>query len=194
MNKIDLVFATNNTNKVKEIHLLLPNKINILSLKDVNCLIDLPETSDTLEGNAIQKAQYVYDNFNKNCFADDTGLLVESINNEPGVYSARYAGEHKNSNDNMDLLLQNLQNRENRNAKFQTVIALINDGKLTTFFGEVKGKIARKKSGKDGFGYDPIFIPNGLDISFSEMSLLDKNKISHRGIATRKLIEHLNKL
>ncbi len=194
MSILKLVFATNNNNKVKEIQALIGEKINILSLKDVNCLEELPETSTTLEGNAIQKATYLFDNYHLNCFADDTGLLVDSLNGEPGVYSARYAGEQKNSEDNMDLLLTNLKPHNNRNAKFQTVIALIINGQQHTFRGEVKGVISKTKSGKDGFGYDPIFIPNGYNISFSEMSLEEKNKISHRGIATRKLLDFLKSL
>lgn len=194
MSSLNLVFATNNNNKVKEIQSIIGDNFNILSLQSVNCEEDVPETADTLEGNALQKANYLFNNYKYDCFADDTGLLVASLNNEPGVYSARYAGEQKNSDDNMNLLLENLKHSEDRKAKFQTVIALIINGKTMTFSGEVHGEIAKQKSGKDGFGYDPIFIPNGYDITFSEMSLAEKNKISHRGIATRKLMTYLNSL
>lgn len=194
MSVLELVFATNNNNKVKEIQALIGDNFKILSLKSVNCLEDIPETADTLEGNALQKANYLFDNYNYNCFADDTGLLVESLNNEPGVYSARYAGKQKNAEDNMNLLLKKLKNKENRKAKFQTVIALILNGKTVTFTGEVHGEITKEKSGIDGFGYDPIFKPNGYNITFSEMSLEEKNIISHRGIATRKLLEYLKDL
>lgn len=194
MSSLNLVFATNNNNKVKEIQSIIGDNFNILSLQSVNCEEDVPETADTLEGNALQKANYLFNNYKYDCFADDTGLLVASLNNEPGVYSARYAGEQKNSDDNMNLLLENLKHSEDRKAKFQTVIALIINGKTMTFSGEVHGEIAKQKSGKDGFGYDPIFIPNGYDITFSEMSLAEKNKISHRGIATRKLMSYLSSL
>ncbi len=186
-----LVAATNNKNKIKEIKQLIPSSIELLSLQDINCLEDIPETSDTIEGNAIQKAQYVYDNYGKNCFADDTGLLIESLNNEPGVYSARYAGEQKDANDNMNLVLEKLNESSNRKAKFITVIALIIDGKTTCFEGIVNGEITLSKSGKDGFGYDPIFKPNGYDITFSEMAMDQKNKISHRGLAVKKLVNFL---
>ena len=194
MSSLNLVFATNNSNKVKEIQALIGHNFKILSLQSVNCLEDIPETADTLAGNALQKANYLFDNYKYDCFADDTGLLVESLYGEPGVYSARYAGDQKNSDDNMNLLLEKLKNKENRKAKFQTVIALIINGKTVTFSGEVHGKVAKEKSGTTGFGYDPIFIPNGYDTTFSEMTIEEKNKISHRGIATRKLMAHLKNL
>jgi XTP/dITP diphosphohydrolase len=194
MGKINLVFATNNANKVNEIQSIIGDNFNILSLSDVNCSEELPETQTTLKGNAIQKAKYLSDNYNANCFADDTGLIVDELNGEPGVYSARYAGPQRNAEDNMNLLLSKLDGIQNRSAKFQTVIALIYNGTEHTFTGEVKGHIAAKKSGQEGFGYDPIFIPEGYNTSFSEMSLEEKNKISHRGIATRKLIEFLRNL
>ncbi len=188
---MQLVSATNNKNKIKEIKQLLPTSIKLLSLEEINCLEDIPETSETIEGNAIQKAQYVYENYGLNCLADDTGLEIEALNGEPGVYSARYAGEQKDANDNMDLVLQKLNGIDNRNARFITVIALIIDGKTTCFKGIVEGVITAKKSGSEGFGYDPIFKPNGYNITFSEMSLEEKNKISHRGQAVKQLVNYL---
>jgi len=188
---MQLVSATNNANKIKEIKQLLPSIINLLSLQDIKCNEDIPETSDTIKGNAIQKAEYVYKNYGYNCFADDTGLEVESLNGEPGIYSARYAGEQKNAEENMELLLSKLNEKENRKARFVTVIALIIDGKINCFEGIVEGTITKEKSGKEGFGYDPIFKPNGYNITFSEMNLDDKNKISHRGKAVKKLVDYL---
>ena len=190
---MQLVSATNNKNKIKEIKQLLPTSINLLSLEDINCLEDIPETAETIEGNAIQKAKYVYDKYKLNCFADDTGLEIDALNGEPGVYSARYAGEQKDANDNMNLVLQKLNGIENRNARFITVIALIIDGNTTCFKGIVEGFITTKKSGSEGFGYDPIFKPNGFGITFSEMSLIEKNKISHRAKAVMKLTKYLTK-
>lgn len=187
-----IIFATGNSNKVKEIQALIGDKYDILSLKDVNCTEEIPETSDTLIGNAIQKAEYVYNRFGKDCFADDTGLMVEALNGEPGVYSARYAGDAKNSEDNMNLLLQKLSSEKNRMAKFQTAICLIQGGEQHIFLGEVKGKITTTKSGNEGFGYDPIFLPTGYDKTFAEMSLVEKNKISHRAKAVNKLIDFLS--
>lgn len=186
-----LVFATNNKNKIKEIKNLLGNSIELLSLADINCLEEIPETSDTIAGNALQKAQYVFDKYGYNCFADDTGLEIESLNGEPGIYSARYAGAQRDANDNMDKVITNLKNKTNRNAHFKTVIALIIDGKEALFEGIAEGEITETKSGSEGFGYDPIFKPQGYDITFSEMSLDEKNKISHRGKAVRLLAEHL---
>ena len=186
-----LIFATQNQNKVNELKLLMPNTIDLLSLKDINCSDDIPETAPDLQGNASQKSAYVVNKFNVNCFADDTGLEVEALNNEPGVFSARYAGEQKDSNDNMDLILANLKNKTNRKAKFRTVISLVIDGKEHLFEGEAKGEIIAQKCGIDGFGYDPIFKPEGYDITFAEMSMAEKNKISHRGIAVRKLVDYL---
>ena len=190
---IKLVFATNNNNKIKEIKHLLnnPSVDELLSLEDIDCLEDIPETQSTIRGNAIQKAQYIYDNYGYNCFADDTGLEIEALNGEPGVFSARYAGENKNSNDNMDKVLVKLKGEENRSAHFKTVIALIIDGKTTCFEGIVEGQITKEKSGTEGFGYDPIFKPKGYDLSYAEMSLELKNEISHRAIATKKLIQFL---
>lgn len=189
-----LVFATNNKNKIKEIKQLLNNSIDLLSLEDIDCMEDIPETADTIKGNAIQKAQYVYEKYGFNCFADDTGLEIEALNGEPGVYSARYAGEQKNANDNMDKVLKKLEGISNRNAQFKTVIALIINGKTTCFEGTIKGDVTTTKSGSEGFGYDPIFKPEGFNITFSEMKLDEKNKISHRGRATQKLINYLKQL
>jgi len=187
-----LIFATQNQNKVKELQQLIPNSIELLSLKDINCDDDIPETANNLEGNASQKSNFVANKFKVNCFADDTGLEIEALNNEPGVFSARYAGEQKNSNDNMNLVLQKLKNKPNRNAKFRTVISLILNNKEYTFEGEVKGEIIEQKCGSDGFGYDPIFKPEGYHKTFSEMSLKEKNEISHRSIAVKKFIKFLD--
>jgi len=188
---MNLVFATNNAHKLQEVAALLPNKI--LSLNDINCTDDIPEIADTLEGNALLKARYVYEKFGVNCFADDTGLEVEALNNAPGVYSARYAGEQKNAEDNMNKLLLELQDKSNRKARFRTVIALILDGKEYLFEGEVKGTIEKERRGKEGFGYDPIFMPEGFDKTFAELSIETKNTISHRGLAVAKLIDFLSK-
>lgn len=187
-----LVFATQNKNKVEEIKKSIPSFISVKSLTEINCFDDIPETSDTLEGNAMIKANYVFNMFNVNCFADDTGLEVEALNGEPGVLSARYAGENKNSEDNINLLLDKLKYINNRKAQFRTVIALIINGKTTVFEGIVKGKISESKSGGDGFGYDPIFIPDGFSKSFAEMSIDEKNTISHRAIAFQKMIRFLD--
>jgi XTP/dITP diphosphohydrolase len=186
-----LVFATNNENKIKEIKEVLKNNFEILGLKDINCNVDLPETGTTLKDNALQKAQYIYDKFNINCFADDTGLEVEALNGAPGVYSARYAGPDKSAEDNMNLLLKKLEGVENRNARFVTVIALIINGKKYFFEGEVKGVITKTKCGNKGFGYDPVFKPDGYDCTFAEMTLEEKNKISHRAIAMKKLVNFI---
>jgi XTP/dITP diphosphohydrolase len=192
-NMMKLVFATNNNNKIKEIKHLLnnPSADWLLSLKDINCHEDIPETADTIEGNAIQKAQYVYEKYGYNCFADDTGLEIEALNGEPGVFSARYAGEQKSAEDNMNKVLTQLNDKTNKNARFKTVIALIIDGNLTCFEGIVEGEITPTKSGIEGFGYDPIFKPKGYDSTYSEMSIEVKNTMSHRAIATKKLIQFL---
>ena len=186
-----LVFATNNQNKVNEIKSLLGEGIEIVSLKEIGCNEELPETKETLEGNALQKARYVADNYNVNCFADDTGLEIESLNGAPGVYSARYAGENCVAEDNMTKILSELDGKENREAKFRTIVALILNGEEHSFEGQIDGVITRSKSGSDGFGYDPIFQPNGFDSTFSEMSMAEKNAISHRGKAVDKLVEFL---
>ncbi|MGB5238032.1 MAG: non-canonical purine NTP diphosphatase [Flavobacteriaceae bacterium] len=187
-----LVFATQNQNKIKEVRLLLPAKFELLSLKDIGCFEDIPETEPTLEGNAILKAQYVYDHYGYPGFADDTGLLVEALNGAPGVFSARYAGDQKNSEDNIDKILSKLKGIDNRKACFITVIALKTYNQLHLFKGEVKGNIEQQRRGNNGFGYDPIFRPEGYIETFAEMSVLLKNEISHRGRALKKLRAHLH--
>ncbi|WP_290697695.1 non-canonical purine NTP diphosphatase [Lacinutrix sp.] len=191
---MQLVFATNNLNKLKEVQSLIPPHIKLLSLKDIGCFEDVPETQDTIIGNAIQKAEYVKQHYGYDCFADDTGLEVEALNNEPGVYSARYAGPKRDANDNMDLLLKNLKNKPNRNALFKTVVALHLNGNLETFTGICKGEITTNKKGEKGFGYDPIFMPNGYTETFAEIDLKLKNKIGHRGKAVTLLVEFLSTL
>ena len=187
-----LVFATNNPNKLSELQALFPDGIEILSLKEINCNEELPETNPTLQENALQKAQYIYQNYGFNCFADDTGLEIEALGGAPGVYSARYAGEECKAEDNMQKVLKKLENEENRNAKFRTVIALIIKGKENLFEGECSGKITKTKSGVEGFGYDPIFTPEGYETTFAEMSKHEKGAISHRGRAVEKLVGFLN--
>lgn len=194
MNKLEIVFATNNANKLKEVQAMLPGHIKILSLKDINCIEDIPETADTLEGNAILKADHVTKNYGYNCFADDTGLEVTVLNNAPGVYSARYAGETNNAENNMQKLLDNLQDKTDRNAQFRTAVALNLDGKQILFEGVCKGQILSKKQGNAGFGYDPIFMPNNYMVSFAEMNMQTKGKISHRGLAIQKLVSYLNEI
>ena len=186
-----LVFATNNKHKLEEIRAILGDKIELLSLNDINCHDDIPETADTLQGNALIKARYIYDKFGMNCFADDTGLEVDSLGGEPGVYSARYAGEECDPKANMNKLLDNLTEKTDRNAQFRTVIALIIDGEEKLFEGNVKGIISNEKMGDAGFGYDPIFIPEGFSESFAQMSSEMKNSISHRYRATEKLCKYL---
>ena len=191
--KMDIVFATNNKNKIKEITSLLNQNINILSLSDINFFDEIPETSDTLKGNAFIKADFINKKFNYNCFADDTGLFIDALNGEPGVYSARYSGEEGNSKKNIEKVLKKLSGVKNRDAHFTTVISLILNGKKYFFEGSVFGRISNNIKGEQGFGYDPIFIPDGYDISFSQMDLSEKNKISHRAKAVKKLIEFLLK-
>lgn len=188
---MELVFATNNMNKLSEVQAMLTN-VKLVTLKDINCLEDIPETAPTIEGNALQKAQYIITHFDKNCFADDTGLEVHALDGAPGVFSARYAGSEKNAEDNMNLLLKNLTNHTDRSAQFKTVIALILNGKEYLFEGICKGTIIAEKRGHKGFGYDPIFVPDGYEITFAEMPMEEKAIISHRGIAIRKLIDFLN--
>ena len=192
MNNINLIFATSNQNKVLEIQKILPKKFEIKSLKDLNYFEDVPENENTIEGNAIFKAKYIYEKFNINVFADDTGLEVEALNGEPGVHSARYAGTTRNSEKNIKKLLKNLKNIKNRNARFKTVIALIIDNKLHIFSGIVEGYILDSPKGNNGFGYDPIFCPNGFDKSFAELTLKEKNLISHRSLAMKKLIDFIS--
>ncbi|KGL63789.1 non-canonical purine NTP diphosphatase [Polaribacter sp. Hel1_85] len=188
-----LVFATNNLNKLKEVQEMLPNSIQLLSLKDILCFDEIEETKTTLEGNAQLKADYITKKFGFNCFADDTGLEVESLNGKPGVYSARFAGEPANSENNMQKLLVDLQHKTNRKAQFRTAVALnINEDKFL-FEGICKGEVLTKKHGEKGFGYDPIFKPEGFNQSFAEMSTEEKNTISHRGIAIQKLVAFLEK-
>lgn len=189
-----LVFATNNLNKLKEVQSLIPEHIQLLSLKDIGCFEDVPETQLTIKGNAIQKAEYIKEHYGFDCFADDTGLEVEALDNEPGVFSARYAGEQRDANDNMDLVLNNLKDKTNRDSQFKTVVALHLDNNLETFTGICKGEITTTKHGEGGFGYDPIFKANGYDKTFAEISLEEKNTIGHRGKAVRLLVDFLNKL
>ena len=188
-----LVFATNNSNKLSEIRSLVPDGIEILSLKDINCNEELPEANPTLHENALQKARYVFDNYGFNCFADDTGLEIDALGGEPGVYSARYAGEDCSAEDNMKKVLEKLESEQERSANFRTVIALIIDGKEILFFGECKGSITKTKSGVEGFGYDPIFTPKGCNITFAEMTKDEKGKISHRGKSVEKLVGFLHR-
>ncbi len=196
-----ICFATNNQKKIEEVKAALPSNIELVSLKEIDCREEIPETTPTIEGNSEQKALYVYQNYDTNCFADDTGLEIEALNGEPGVSSAMYAdqimGSYRDSEQNMKLVLKNLneeaqKGNTNRKAQFKTVFTLIIDGKQQQFEGIIKGKIIDTPRGKDGFGYDPIFVPEGYDQTFAEMSLSDKNKISHRAIATRKLVDFLN--
>lgn len=193
-----LVFATNNKHKLSEIRAILGEQVEILSLEDINCHADIPETADTLEGNALQKAQYVVNHYGMSCFADDTGLEVETLNGEPGIFSARYAGEGHDSEANMDKLLKNLGQNNNRKAQFRTVIALleVKGGKVQQhlFEGIVKGEIIRQRRGGAGFGYDPIFQPEGYTQTFAEMGNDAKNNISHRARAVKKLAEYVGTL
>lgn len=190
---IQIVFATNNQNKLKEVQAQLPNEIKLISLKDIGCYEDIPETQKTIEGNAIQKADYIKMKYNKDCFADDTGLEVMALNGAPGVDSARYAGPEKNSKKNIEKLLLSLEKTANRSAQFKTVIALHYKGEFIQFEGICIGEITRTAKGSDGFGYDPIFKPSEKDKTFAELTLKEKNEIGHRGIAVAKLIAFLNK-
>ena len=193
MRKKKFVFATNNAHKLEEVSAILKDKVELLSMKDINCTVDIPETADTLEGNALIKARFIFENYHSNCFADDTGLEVEALDGAPGVYSARYAGDAHNSEANMKKLLHDLEGAENRKAQFRTVFALIIDGKEHLFEGIVKGEIIRHRRGNSGFGYDPIFVPEGYTQTFAEMGNELKNKISHRALATNKLCKFLLK-
>ena len=189
---MQLVFATNNPNKIKEVQALVPKHIRLLSLADILCLEDIPETQPTIEGNAIQKADYIKTNYGYDCFADDTGLEVEALKGEPGVFSARYAGPQRNADNNTNKLLTELNDKDNREARFKTVIALHLNGKLKIFTGICNGIITKEKHGEGGFGYDPIFCPEGFDKTFAEISLEEKNRVGHRGKAVAQLIEFLN--
>ncbi len=189
-----IVFATNNPNKLKEIKALVPDKIKIVSLIDIGCTEDIPETGDTLEDNAFQKANYVKDHYGYDCFADDTGLEVDALNGNPGVYSARYAGPNRNAEANMGKILSELDGNNHRKANFRTAIALILNGNKHLFEGKVEGEISTEKLGEKGFGYDPIFVPKNEKRSFAQMTLQEKGEVSHRGKAVKKLIEYLNHL
>ncbi len=187
-----LIFASNNQHKIEEVSAILkPFGFNVISLADAGIHENIPETAETIEGNASLKANYIFNHYHFDCFADDTGLEVEALNNAPGVYSARYAGEQKNSEDNINKLLAELESKANRNARFKTVIALILNGKEYLFEGIINGRIATEKKGEKGFGYDPIFIPNGYEKTFAEMTSAEKNNISHRAIAVQKLADFL---
>lgn len=186
-----LVFATNNQHKLQELKQLLDGSFELLSLNDINCKEDIPENQETLEGNAAEKSFYIFNKFGLNCFADDTGLEIDALNGEPGVYSARYAGEEKSPEKNIELVLQKLSEIKNRKARFRTVISLVINGREVQFEGIVNGHILEEKKGISGFGYDPIFQPDESTLSFAEMSMDEKNKISHRGRAVQKLVEYL---
>ena len=186
-----LVFATNNKHKLQEVRDIVGDRVEVLSLADIDCHDDIPETADTLQGNALIKARHIYEKYGLDCFADDTGLEVEAIDGAPGVYSARYAGEECDSEANMRKLLENLTGKTNRNAQFRTVIALIINGEEMLFNGIVKGTIATEKKGDSGFGYDPVFVPEGYSESFAQMSSETKNSMSHRFRATRQLADFL---
>lgn len=192
MMKRKLVFATNNTHKLEEVAAILGDQVELLSLNDIGCQADIPETAETLEGNALLKSSYIYKNYHLDCFADDTGLEVETLNGAPGVYSARYAGgEGHDAQANMLKLLHELDGKENRKAQFRTAISLILDGKEYLFEGVIKGEIIKEKRGDSGFGYDPVFMPEGYDRTFAELGNDIKNQISHRALAVQKLCEFL---
>lgn len=192
--KRKLVFATNNAHKLKEVTAILGDKVELLSLNDINCHADIPETAETLEENALLKSSFIFKNYGLDCFGDDTGLEVEALNGAPGVYSARYAGgEGHNAQANMLKLLHNLEGKKNRKAQFRTAISLILNGKEYLFEGVIKGEITKEKQGDSGFGYDPIFIPEGYDKTFAELGNEIKNKISHRALAVQKLCEFLQR-
>ena len=186
-----LYFATNNFHKVAEVQKILIGDFEILSLKDLGNTIEIPETGDTLEENSRLKVRYLYDTYGLDCFADDTGLEVEALGGAPGVHSARYAGTPGDDRKNVDMLLENLKNAADRNARFRTVITLITDGREKQFKGVVNGKIINERRGNSGFGYDPVFVPNGYVTTFAEMSAEEKNRISHRGISIRKFADFL---
>ncbi len=190
---MQLVFASNNKNKIQEIQALVPSDFHILSLDDIGCTEEIPETADTIEGNAILKANYVTNNYGYPCFADDTGLEVEVLNGAPGVYSARYAGEQKSAEDNMNKLLHELHQVSNRKANFKTIICLNINGSQHLFTGIINGEITTEKTGTNGFGYDPIFIADGTNKTFAELSMQEKACISHRGIAVAQLLAFLSK-
>lgn len=191
---LKLVFATNNRHKLEEVAYKVNNKFELLTLEDIGCTEDIEETGSTFEENATIKSRYVFDKYHLNCFGDDSGLIVDALNGEPGVYSARYAGEHGNHPANIRKVLEKLNGAENRKARFISVISLILNGDEHFFEGIVEGTIRHQPAGNGGFGYDPVFQPDGYDITFAEMSMEEKNKISHRARAMEKLIEFLNKV
>ncbi|WP_340112008.1 non-canonical purine NTP diphosphatase [Maribellus mangrovi] len=191
---MDLVFATNNQHKLKELQAILGEDFHLLSLKDIGCNEEIPEEQPTLEGNASQKSFYIFNKYGYDCFADDTGLEIEALNGEPGVFSARYAGKEKSAEANMKKVLERMAKINQRKARFRTVISLIIRGEEKRFEGIVSGEILKEKRGNSGFGYDPIFQPEGLNQSFAEMGLADKNKISHRGHAVEKLVNYLKEI
>ncbi|MCK9616704.1 MAG: non-canonical purine NTP diphosphatase [Lentimicrobiaceae bacterium] len=191
MNKTPLVFATNNAHKIEELRNIIGKRFEVLSLKDIGCEEDIPETADTLEGNASLKSKYIFEKYELNCFGDDTGLEIAALNGKPGVYSARYAGENKSFDDNIDKVLNELAHFTDRTACFRTVISLIFHGKEFFFEGKVCGILRHERAGGKGFGYDPIFQPKGYNITFAEMGMEEKNRISHRGMAVNKLIDFL---
>ena len=188
-----IVFATNNEHKLREIRAIIHDGTEVLSLADIGCHADIPETADTLEGNALIKAHFVYDNYGYDCFADDTGLEVEALDGAPGVHTARYAGDNQDSQANMRKLLQEMKGKDNRNARFRTAIALIQGGEEHLFSGEVRGTITTEPLGNKGFGYDPVFIPEDTGLTFAQLGEDVKNHISHRARAVAKLTEFLNK-
>ncbi|SOD15246.1 RdgB/HAM1 family non-canonical purine NTP pyrophosphatase [Pedobacter xixiisoli] len=188
----ELVFATNNAHKTEEVAKILAPNYKVFNLKDINCLVDIPETGGTFAENATLKSTYVFETFGLDCFADDSGLEVEALNNEPGIYSARYSGV-KDDATNLRLLLKNMEGKTDRRARFKTVISLLKDGENHLFEGVIEGTIRTTQSGANGFGYDPIFQPDGYEITFAEMDMSEKNKISHRALAMQKLIEFLKR-
>lgn len=190
----ELVFATNNPHKIEEIMYAVGDYVKILSLAEIGCNEDIPETANTLEGNATLKSHYIYDTYHRNCFADDTGLEIDALDGRPGVYSARYAGPEHDHQKNIEKVLKELKGIHNRKARFRTVISLLIEGQELTFEGIVEGVITEKKSGSSGFGYDPVFRPDGFNKTFAEMDIETKNRISHRGKAVRKLIAYLRNL
>lgn len=189
-----IVFATNNKHKLDEIRSILKNKFNVVSLADIGYTEDIPETGDTLAENASLKSFTIYNKFNLDCFSDDTGLEIDALKGAPGVYSARYAGERASYDENVSRVLLELDGHENRTAAFSTVISLILNGKEYQFEGRIEGEITKQRKGKEGFGYDPVFKPTGFDVTFAEMDAETKNRISHRGLATEKLVAFLNEI
>lgn len=187
-----ICFATNNSKKIEEVKVAIGSQFELVSLKEIGCFDELPESGDTLDHNAFEKARYVKEHFGVDCFADDTGLEVEALNGSPGVYSGRFAGEPRSDERNIDLLLEKMEGQTNRKARFRTVIALILEGKEYQFEGIAEGEILHRRVGEKGFGYDPVFRPTGFDRTFAELSLEEKNEISHRGKAIKALAEFLS--